>query len=179
MAEATARLVETYANGGERLAEAVRGWSDADLRRVPPASAGPEVGKWSVHHLIIHLQDAELAFADRIRRVIAMDEPSLLKWDENAFSQRLHYDGHSSADAIELIRLTRQQQARVLRKLPESDFERTGIHSERGPQKLSAIIGFADWHLNHHLQFIERKHAVFGKCGLIATCGESGGLKTG
>jgi len=161
MSDAMAQLVQAYADGGARLADAIRGWGNADLRRVPPASADPEIGKWSVHQIIIHLQDAELGFADRMRRIIAMDEPSLLKWDEGAFSQRLHYEDQAAVDAIELIRLTRRQLTRVLRKLPDSDFERIGIHNERGPQRLSAIIGFADWHLNHHLEFVEKKRAAF------------------
>jgi hypothetical protein len=107
------------------------------------------------------LQDGEAGFADRIRRVIAMDEPALLKWDVDAFTTRLHYEDQSSADAIALIRLTRQQVGRILRKLNDSDFERSGTHSERGPQKLGAIIAFADWHLDHHLEFVAKKRAAF------------------
>jgi uncharacterized damage-inducible protein DinB len=161
MKEATAHLVEKYASGGDRFADAVHGWSEADLVRLPSASSAAEVGHWSVHELVIHLADAELGFADRIRRVIAMDEPALLAWHENAFAQRLHYEAQSSADAIELIRLTRRQLARVLRKLSDLDFERIGIHSQRGPQTLNAIIGFADFHLDHHLSFVAKKRAVF------------------
>ena len=157
MSPATVNLVEQYAAGGERLADVLRSWTNADLRRFPPDSAGPEVGKWSVHQLVIHLSDAELGFADRIRRVIAMDKPALLAWHENAFSERLHYEAQSTEDALELILLTRRQIARVLRKLPDTDFERIGIHDQRGPQTLAAIIGFADWHLNHRLAFVHRK----------------------
>jgi hypothetical protein len=163
MNEANSKLVETYGSGGDRLAAAVGGWDDADLRKLPPASAAPVAGKWSVHQLLVHLQDAELSFADRMRRVIAMDQPSLLKWDENAFSEHLHYEDQSSADAADLILLIRRQMGRILQNLADSDFERIGIHSERGPQKLSAIIGFADWHLNHHLAFVDKKRAAFGK----------------
>jgi uncharacterized damage-inducible protein DinB len=162
MNAANTQLIEQYASGGERLADSIRGWNEADLRRLPPASAGPEAGKWTMQQLLIHLQDAELSFADRIRRVIAMDEPALLKWDENAFTARLHYDEQSSADAVEIGRITRRQISRILRKLADSDFERIGIHNERGAQKLSAIIGFADWHLNHHLAFVGKKRAAFG-----------------
>lgn len=161
MNEQNAKLVQQYTAGPARLSEAVADWSDDQLRRLPPASGEPEVGKWSVHQLIIHLQDAELSFADRIRRVIAMNEPQLLAWDEGAFTNRLHYEDQSSVEALALIQLTRQQLGRVLRNLPDSDFERIGIHSQRGAQKLGAIIGFDDWHLNHHLSFIVKKRAFF------------------
>ena len=161
MSDSTANLIEQYAAGGERLADALRGWSEANLRRVPSPDDSPELGKWSVHQLVIHLADAELSFAARIRRVIAMDKPALLAWHENAFSERLYYEAQSTEDALELILLTRRQLARVLRKLPDADFERTGIHDQRGPQTLSAIIGFADWHLNHHMAFVHRKRLAF------------------
>jgi len=161
MNDTNAHLVESYFTGGDRLAAVVKGWSDSDLRRLPSASAPADVGKWSAHQIVIHLQDAEVSFADRLRRVIAMEEPMLLKWDENAFTRRLYYEDHSSADAKAIILLTRLQTGRVLRKLSDTDFERIGIHSERGPQKLSDIIHFADWHLNHHLAFIEKKRAAF------------------
>jgi uncharacterized damage-inducible protein DinB len=161
MSPANEQLVQNYAAGEKRVADAVVGWSEADLRRVPDEALGADVGRWSVHQLLIHLQDAELAFADRLRRVIAMPESTLLAWDENHFTQRLHYSDQFADDAVQLIRLTRRQMARVLAKLEDADFEKTGIHSVRGPQKLGAIIGFADWHLNHHLSFIEKKRAAF------------------
>ena len=85
--DATAQLIEKYAAGGDRFAEAVHGWSEADLVRLPSAASAAEVGQWSVHELAIHVADAELGFADRIRRVIAMDEPALLVWHENAFAR--------------------------------------------------------------------------------------------
>jgi predicted nucleic acid-binding protein len=161
MSEATAHLIETYCTGTERLAEAIRGWSDADLRKVPSETASADVGKWSVHQLVIHLADAELALGDRIRRVIAMNQPALLAWDEDAFFERLHYNDQSIADAIELIHLTRRQVGRILQKTPDSDFERIGIHNQRGPQSLSTIIGFADAHMKHHLSFVQKKRVAF------------------
>jgi uncharacterized damage-inducible protein DinB len=157
------KLVDDYAALGEKLTSTVAGWSDSEIRRTPPAGAHAEAGKWSVHQILIHLQDAELAFIDRIRRVIAMEKPALLKWDENAFTQRLHYEDQSSADAIALVQIARRQLVRTLVKLDDADFERTGIHSERGPQTVRAIIEMSNWHLNHHLAFVEKKKLLFGK----------------
>ena len=52
----------------------------------------------------MHLADAEAAFADRIRRIIAEDDPVLLAWDENKFAERLMYAEQSAADAVALVR---------------------------------------------------------------------------
>lgn len=150
-------LIDEYSQGGQKLARAIAGMSPAELR------AAPIPGKWSTHTVVIHLCDAELAFADRIRRIVAMDDPQLLAWHENQFVAHLHYDQQSTDDALQLIELTRRQLTRVLRALPGSEFSRTGQHSERGPQTLEAVIGFACAHLDHHLKFIAEKRAKLGK----------------
>ena len=144
-------LIEQYQTGGQKLASVIAGMSKQDLL------ARPIPGKWSTHEVVIHLADAEAAFADRIRRVIAMDKPVLLAWDENDFFKNLRYEAQSTEDALAVIDLTRRQLARVLKALPESAFARTGEHSERGTQTLEAVIGFANSHLDHHLKFIAEK----------------------
>jgi hypothetical protein len=125
--------------------------------------AVPIPGKWSTHQVVIHLADGEASFADRIRRIIAMENPVLLAWDENKFSQNLFYSEQSAQDAVTLIATIRRQLTRVLRKLPPEAFLRTGQHSERGPQTLEQVIGFANWHLDHHLKFVAEKRAKLGK----------------
>ena len=150
-------LIEQYSQGGQKLAKAVAGLTAEEMRAVPIP------GKWSTHTVVIHLCDAEMAFADRIRRIIASDNPQLLAWDENQFSANLHYDDQSVEEALILIEATRRQLTRVLKALPEAAFARTGQHSERGPQTLETVVGFAISHLDHHLKFIAEKRAKLGK----------------
>jgi uncharacterized damage-inducible protein DinB len=144
-------LIQQYEQGGNKLAAAIAGLTPQQLL------ATPIPGKWSTHQVVIHLADAEAGFADRIRRIIAMDNPSLLEWHENQFSANLFYEKQSVEDAVTMITLTRRQLARVLKELPESAFARTGEHSRRGPQTLSTVIQFAITHMDHHLTFIKEK----------------------
>lgn len=156
-------LIEQYAIGGEKLDESVRGLTAEDMAKAPPADAGPGVGKWSIQQVVIHLMNAESALADRIRRIIAEDDPVLLAWDENKFSERLTYNEQSVEDAVALVALIRRQLTRVLRKLPESAFSRAGRHSERGRQTLVDVLKMAVDHLEHHLKFIAAKREHAGK----------------
>ena len=153
----TAAAIEQYAQGGQKLANAIQGLTPDELHAVPVP------GKWSTHHVVIHLADAEAAFADRMRRIIATDQATLLAWDENQFSSKLYYNQQLAEDAVLLISATRRQLARVLRALPPEAFTRFGQHSERGKQTLEEVIGFANWHLDHHLEFIAQKRALLGK----------------
>jgi uncharacterized damage-inducible protein DinB len=157
MSEKHHDLIERYAGGGEKLAAAIRGLTADDMHKAPVP------GKWSTHQVVIHLADAEAAIADRIRRVIAMDNPPLLAWDENRFAANLHYNDQSAADALTMIDLTRRQLARVLRKLPDQAFERIGQHNERGPMKMVDLLKFAGDHLDHHLRFVQEKRKKLGK----------------
>ena len=69
----------------------------------------------------------------------------------------------SADDASAMIELTRRQLARVLRALPDSAFQRTGMHSERGKQTLSDLLTMAVTHLEHHLKFIDEKRKALRK----------------
>jgi uncharacterized damage-inducible protein DinB len=150
-------LLDQYEKGGEKLRQAIAGMSDQDLR------AKPIPGKWSTHEVVIHLADAEAAFADRIRRVLAHDNPPLLGWDENKFFARLNYEAQSAGDAVQLIDLTRRQLSRILRTLPDADFDRAGEHNERGRQTVQDLLRTAVGHLDHHLKFVAEKRAALKK----------------
>ncbi len=150
-------LIELYAHGGEKLSHAIDGLTQEDLH------ATPVPGKWSTQQVVLHLLDAEAAFADRIKRVIATDNPQLLAWDENKFAAALHYEEQIAADAIMLVDLTRRHIANILRKLPDEAFNRAGQHSERGRQTLRELVNNAVNHLEHHLKFINEKREKLGK----------------
>jgi len=145
------QLLEEYSTGAQKLAQGIAGLSPEQMRAVPIP------GKWSTHQVVIHLCDAELAFADRIKRIIAMDNAVLLAWDENGFSSKLNYEKQSAEDAMLLIEATRRQLTRVLRCQPPEAFSRVGEHSERGPQTLQVVVEYAIKHLDHHLKFIAEK----------------------
>ena len=153
----TPEAIEHYAAGGQRLSLAIRGLEAADL------ALTSEPGTWSIQQLVVHVADAELALADRMKRVIATDNPPLLAWDENAFMAALRYDQQSVDDAVALVDLTRRQVGRILRALSAAAFDRAGVHSEAGHLTLADLVVRADKHLDHHLAFVAGKRERMGK----------------
>ena len=150
-------LIDEYEKGADDLRMAVRGLEREDL------VAFPVPGTWSIQQIAIHLMDSDLIIADRMKRVIAEDNPSLIGFDETKFVKNLFYDEQSVDDAVNIFEMNRRNFARVLRRLPDTAFNRVGTHNERGPLKLSDLLSGAVNHLKHHLNFIVDKREKLGK----------------
>ena len=155
------KLIEKFAAGGEQLSLAIRGLTREDMLAVPAADAN--VGKWSIQQVVIHCMDSDLIATDRVKRMIAEDNPSLIGYDENRFVQNLFYHDQDAELAVQLVDLNRKQFANVLRKLPDAALQRKGTHSERGPVTAGKYIQSTVDHLDHHLKFIHAKRANMGK----------------
>lgn len=153
-------MIEAFAAGGPRVGEAIRGLSREDLL-APPAPGAP--GKWTIQEIVLHLLDSDLVASERMKRIIAMDRPALIPYDENAFVERLAYDRQDAAAAAEMFALNRALTASILRSLPDEAFAREGIHSENGPMTLARFVDLYVWHVDHHLKFLREKRARLGK----------------
>jgi DinB family protein len=156
-----AKILDQYANGGEKLRKGVAGLSAQDLLWTPPGDA--EIGKWSIQQIVIHLMDADLIWTARMKLIIAEEHPTILGYDESKFAASLFYDKQDAAKAVEIFDLNRMQFVIVLRKLQPSAFTRTGNHNERGPITLGQSVQAMIDHLDHHLKFIRQKREKLGK----------------
>jgi hypothetical protein len=107
--------------------------------------------------VVCHLADFEIVFADRIKRVIAENEPTLLSGDQDLFAARLAYHDRDLEEELMIIELVRKQIAHILGALTEADFPRCGIHSEYGRMTLKDLLKRITGHIPHHLRFVEEK----------------------
>lgn len=150
------QLIDGYLAGPALLRQAVAGMTQEQL------VARPVPGKWSTLEVICHLADFEIIGTDRIKRVVAENEPTLFGGDQKVFAARLAYHQRNADEELLLIALLRQQVAHILRTLKPEDFQRRGIHSEAGPLTLEAFVQRSTNHIPHHLQFIEEKRKALG-----------------
>ena len=149
-------LIDRFAAGGALLIYAV------DAITAEQARARPGPGTWSIAELVAHLVDSDLVGSDRMKRVIAEDEPTLLAYDETAWIQRLRSHEMPVGESVSLFAANRQWMARVLRGCAEADFARAGQHSERGRLTLAELVAGYVTHLDHHLRFLYGKRANLG-----------------
>jgi hypothetical protein len=149
-------LIDDYASGPTLLRQAVAGMTREQL------VARPIPGKWSTLEVICHIADFEIVYADRIKRIIAENEPTLFSGDPAEFAARLAYQERSCDEELLLTTLIRQQVARILKTLKSEDFQRRGIHSTSGPVTLEAMVQRITGHIPHHVRFIEEKTKALG-----------------
>ena len=154
-------LIDQYEAGADKVAQAIRNLTREDLLCAPDPAAN--VGRWSIQQVVIHCMDSELVLIDRLKRMIAEDNPTLIGYDENRFVANLFYDEQPAEDAAEVIARARRLFTRVLRKLPPAAFERPGTHNERGRVTVGSYLKTAVEHLDHHVKFIHDKRAHMGK----------------
>ena len=129
-----AGLIETYVAGVGSLRQAVAGLTREQL------TARPVPGKWSTLEVVCHLADFEPILADRIKRIIAEDRPTLIGADENRFAAALAYHQRDLEEELEIVERTRSQLARILRAQSDEVLQRVGVHNERGPLTLVFCI---------------------------------------
>ncbi|MEO6435009.1 MAG: DinB family protein [Tepidisphaeraceae bacterium] len=154
-------LIDHYAAGGEKLLLAIRGLTREDLLSIP--EPGADVGKWTIQQVVIHCIDSELVSADRLKRMIAEDNPPLIGYDENKYVAGLFYDEQDAEQAATIVDTNRKLFASALRKLPEAAWGRKGTHNERGVVTVGSYLKDVVDHLEHHIKFIHAKRARMGK----------------
>jgi uncharacterized damage-inducible protein DinB len=151
------QLIEQYAADADRLSQAIAGLSRDELL------AYPVPGTWSIQQIVLHLMDSDLISSDRMKRVIAEENPTLIGYDETAFARGLFYEALDPGLAADVFAKNRRLTAEILRRLPEEAFDRFGTHSERGRVTLTQLVqGMVD-HLEHHLKFLREKRRLLGK----------------
>lgn len=150
------RLIQNYLAGPQQLRQAVAGMSPEQL------TAKPVPGKMSTLEVVCHLSDFEPVYAERMKRAIALEKPTILGADENLFAKMLRYHDRNLEEELNLIDVCRSQMARILKNIPLDAWAREAVHNERGPMTVEKMVTNITNHIPHHVKFIEEKRKALG-----------------
>jgi hypothetical protein len=142
-------LLERFRRGPDLVAASITGAAGRELDFVP----APE--KWSIRQILAHLADSEIVCSDRFRRVIAESNPTLVGYDQDAWTAHLNYQRRKTAGSLDLFRRLRAENYELLKDLPEAVFERTGTHTERGTITLRQLVEYDTEHHEKHAQQLQ------------------------
>ena len=110
----------------------------------------PAHGKWSVIEIIAHLAEDELVASWRYRQMLEHSGCALSGFDQDKWAAWGHYGEWSSQEALELFRLLRGANLRMLRLLNAEEWMRSGEHAERGRITVCSLaVHMAGHDLNH------------------------------
>ena len=147
-------LLERFRRGPELLAVVLTGVFGDEEDFVPAP------GKWSPRQIIAHVADAELVAAHRFRQMLAEDQPSLIAFDQDKWTQNLDYARRKPKQSLETFRRIRAENYELLKELPPAAFERSGNHSERGKLSVRDLLeGMAQHAESHARQLQELREA--------------------
>jgi uncharacterized damage-inducible protein DinB len=152
-------FVEQFAAGAAKLRASIAGLSRAQL------NAFPVPRTWSIQQIVIHMMDSDLIGSDRMKRVAAEENPTLIGYNETAFAGKLFYDQLDPQMACDVFEKNRLLTAEVLRRLDDASYQRAGDHNEHGRMTLAELVVNYHDHLEHHLKFIRQKRAMVEKSG--------------
>ncbi|MED4602386.1 DinB family protein [Paenibacillus validus] len=148
-------LVQSYAEGYNKLVQAIEGVTDEELLFKP----APE--KWSIKEVVIHVCDAEMVGVDRMKRTLSEPNPLLFKFDPDAWASRMDYQSLDMQLYLTLFQALRASMVSVLTALKPEDWERTAVHNVTGKHTLEDIVRMFDRHVDTHIRQIERNKQAY------------------
>lgn len=145
-------ILDTYSRAAGRIEFALDRLSESKVKWKP----NPK--KWSIREILCHLADSEIVFVARMQVIIASDAktpPVLAAYDQDTLAERHSYNALDEQTAFQTFKYLRRYFSLQLKALPETAFEKFGMHEVRGKQTLRDILEYAVSHGETHLRQIE------------------------
>jgi DinB superfamily len=143
------QLIQQYADGPARLRRALAE-IPGDARQWRPAP-----GEWSAHEIVCHCADSETNAAARIRYLVAETDVVVHGYDQDAWAVTFDYHRHPLEPALATVDAVRANTVALIRRLPESAWQREGRHTESGRYTAEDWLRIYAEHLEGHARQIE------------------------
>ncbi len=141
--------LDVMAASPDRLRRLLRNLTEKQL------STKPAPGKWSIKEIVAHLADGEVILGSWYRLIGAHEKPAIASYDQDAFVAKLGVGAAKTAELADDFAMARAVNLGLLDRLPESSWDRVGIHAERGEESIRTLVHMYARHDEHHLRQIE------------------------
>jgi hypothetical protein len=109
------------------LRNVLRGVTPAQARTLRDGAAG-----WTVLEVVCHLRDFNDLFHQRVRMMRDQDYPALPAVDHEALARQQHYNAGDLPTALTALADSRRALINTFKALTLEQWERSGLHPERG-----------------------------------------------
>lgn len=135
-----------------RIARAVEGYNETALH-----TASVE-GEWSAADILAHMRASDAIVAYRAYVLLTRDNPTLLAYDERHWAEVARYVESNFRSSLALYALHRAEMVNMLRHTNLEDWQRAGLHEERGPVSLLDVVTSLVEHEEEHCAQLENIH---------------------
>ncbi len=132
-----------------KLKKQIRGLGPKQLRWKP------EPGKWSIAEIVAHLADAEIVASWRMRSIIGASGTTIQPFDQDVWTSVFQYAKRDAKQSVEVFRVLRENNLSMLKALPREDWEKFGMHLERGKETITHLTRMFAGHDTNHVRQIE------------------------
>lgn len=143
-------IIAAQREAPQTLANLIEGVSD-DLLGRPPAP-----GKWSVRAILAHMAEDELSSSWRYRQMIEHDGIALPGFDQDLWARLGDYESWTTSEALAMFRLLREANLRIFARLTPDEWQRHGIHAERGRMTVEELARHMAGHDARHIEQVRR-----------------------
>lgn len=119
-------------------------------------SQRPAPDKWSVSELLAHFADAEVVSTWRYRQMLENSGCPLTSYDQELWHRLGDYPARKPQESLQSFRLLREANLRMFAKLTEEEWQRQGVHAERGPTTVADLVKQLAGHDLNHLEQIKK-----------------------
>ena len=111
---------------------------------------------WTTLQVVCHLRDFDGFFRHRAELMLETDEPQLPAYDHEALAVERAYNQQELVHVYDELVASRRTTFKLFRRLSDMQWERTGIHPERGLFSMTDAVIQVGLHDIDHLEQITR-----------------------
>lgn len=143
-------FLDSQASTADVVRQLIAGVPSAALHKTPAP------GKWSVVAIIAHMAEDELVSSWRYRQMLENSGCAMAGFDQDLWAKLGQYETWTAEDALQMFRLLREANLRMLKSLTREEWERHGVHAERGKITVRDLARHMAGHDVNHLEQIRR-----------------------
>jgi hypothetical protein len=132
------------------LAQLIKGVAETKL------SLRPAPTKWSVTEILAHMAEDELTSTWRYRQMLEHEGPELSGFNQEMWARLGNYGSWKAHEAMEMFRLLREANLRMFAQLTPEQWQRHGVHPERGKLTVQELCRHMAAHDINHIEQVGR-----------------------
>ncbi len=138
-------LLDVLATAPARIAAVAGGWP-ASLLNTPFGA-----DEWPAAQLFAHIRASDDVLAYRCYLILSQDHPQYQDIDERSWEAVVRYAELPFAASLQSFELRRAELVQMLRRATDADWQRAGIHAQRGEQTLWTVASYLSNHEEEHV----------------------------